>query len=306
MAQNPVTPLLSSALGAARSAARGPRRTARPAGGRRVLVTGGASGLGLALAEVFLARGDRVAVADLAPVDGRPDTVPAAARYLQLDVRSEEGWHSALAELEDAWGGLDLLVNNAGIAQGGRIDRLTEADWEAITAVNLLGVARGCRVATPLLRRQGAGQILNIASLAGLVHPPAMSSYAAVKAAVVALSDSLRWELEPHGVTVSVACPGFLRTNLAASLNDSDPAARETAVKLISRSPRGPAEVAEAIVRGADRGRFLVLPDRDARATYAATRATPWVVGSALRAAGRKLARSGPADAASATPATPT
>src|SRR5690625_4548645 len=88
---------------------------ARP--NRRVLVTGGASGLGLALATAFLERGHRVIVTDLAPTDARPATVPADAHYLRLDVRSEEEWAATRAEVEKIWGGLDVLVNNAGIAQ---------------------------------------------------------------------------------------------------------------------------------------------------------------------------------------------
>ena len=262
-----------------------------PATGRRVLVTGGASGLGLALARACLERGDRVAVADLATSDQRPATVPDQALYLHLDVRSEQDWIVARDRLRSLWGGVDVLVNNAGIAQGGRIDRLTESDWQSITEINLLGVARGCRVFTPLFKDQGSGHLVNISSLAGLAHPPAMSSYAAVKAGVVALSESLRWELRPHGIDVSVVCPSFLRTNLSASLNTSDPVARASAVKLIERSPRSADQVAAAVLQGMDSGRFLVLPDRDARATFAAMRAVPWVVNKALRDAGRSLAR---------------
>ena len=217
---------------------------------RRVLVTGGASGLGLALATAFLERGDRVIVTDLAPTDERPSTVPSDARYLRLDVRSEDEWKAARAEVEQIWGGLDVLVNNAGIAQGGRIELLTEQDWQLIVDINLLGVARGCRTFVPMLKGQGRGHIVNTASLAGLVHPPTMTSYTAVKAAVVAISESLRWELEPFGVDVSVLCPSFFRTNLASSLNVSDPAASGFASKLIERSERGAQDIAAIATAG--------------------------------------------------------
>ncbi len=267
------------------------RRTRPTLTDRRVLVTGGASGLGLALVTAFLERGDRVMVADLAPTVSRPDTIPAAADYIRLDVRSEDEWKSARAEIERRWGGLDVLVNNAGIAQGGRIELLTEEDWRLITDINLLGTARGCRTFVPLFTAQRSGHIINTASLAGLVHPPTMSSYTAVKAAVVALSESLRWELAPSGVDVSVLCPSFFRTNLASSLNASDPAAVAFATKLITRSPRGAEDIATAVMAALESRRFLVLPDQDARRSYLAKRLVPAVYARTMSSMGEKFAR---------------
>ena len=257
---------------------------------RRVLITGGASGLGLALATAFLERGDRVMIADLAPSDERPESVPADARYLKLDVRSEADWAAALERVDSVWGGLDVLVNNAGIAQGGRIEMLTEDDWRAITDINLLGVARGCRTFVPVFKAQGRGLVLNTASLAGLVHPPTMSSYTAVKAAVVAISESLRWELAPFGVDVAVICPSFFRTNLSASLNSSDPAAAAFASKLIDRSDRGADEIAAEVMTALDAGEFLILPDPDARKSFRAKRLLPAVYVRTMTEMGRKFA----------------
>lgn len=257
---------------------------------RRVLITGGASGLGLALATAFLERGDRVIVTDLAPTGERPASVPGDARYLRLDVRSEQEWQEVRDEVDSLWGGLDVLVNNAGIAQGGRIEMLTEDDWRQIVDINLLGVARGCRTFVPVLKSQGSGRIVNTASLAGLVHPPTMSSYTAVKAAVVAISESLRWELEPSGVAVSVICPSFFRTNLSSSLNSSDPAAAGFASKLIDRSERGADEIAAEVMTALDAGEFLILPDPDARKSYRAKRLLPAVYARTMTEMGRKFA----------------
>ncbi|MBB1051935.1 MULTISPECIES: SDR family NAD(P)-dependent oxidoreductase [unclassified Dietzia] len=258
---------------------------------RRVLVTGGASGLGLALVTAFLERGDRVMVADLAATDDRPASVPGDARYLRLDVRSEEEWQAARAEIEQIWGGIDVLVNNAGIAQGGRIEYLTEEDWRLITDINLLGVARGCRTFVPMLKAQGHGHLVNTASLAGLVHPPTMASYTAVKAAVVAISETLRWELEPFGIDVSVLCPSFFRTNLASSLNSSDPAASGFASKLIDRSERGADEIAAEVMTGLDAKEFLILPDPDARKAYRGKRFMPAAYAKTMLGMGQKFAR---------------
>jgi NAD(P)-dependent dehydrogenase (short-subunit alcohol dehydrogenase family) len=243
---------------------------------RRVLVTGGASGLGAALAAAFVARGDQVLVTDLPAALDRagsertagsgstgPATRPEAA--LPLDVTSDDDWASAYAWVDEHWGGLDVLVNNAGVATGGRIDVVTLDEWRTAVDINLLGVVRGCRTFVPMLKRQGSGHIVNTASLAGLVHPPAMSSYTAVKAGVVALSETLSYELSPWGVLVSAVCPGFFRTNLASSLRGSDKVVDALAARLIERSPLTAEEVAGRIVAGIDRGDMVVVPDRPAR-----------------------------------------
>ena len=238
--------------------------------GRRVLVTGGASGLGAALVTAFAARGDRVLATDLA--ERAPASLPPGVEYLRLDVTSDQDWATAPAHVERLWGGLDLLVNNAGVASGGRIDVLTLDDWRWITEINLFGVVRGCRTFTPLFKRQGSGHIVNTASMAGLVHPPTMSSYNAVKAAVVALSETLQHELGPYGVTTSVVCPSFFRTDLASSLRGSDPAVEASATKLINGSKLSADDIAARVVKGIDRGRPLILTDREGRVALRAKR----------------------------------
>lgn len=236
----------------------------RPAGtGRRVLVTGGASGLGAALVRALAARGDRVIATDLA--EHAPETLPEGVGYLRLDVTRDEDWATALDRVEHTWGGLDVLVNNAGVAAGGRIDVLTVEDWRWITEINLFGVVRGCRTFTPLFKRQGSGHIVNTASAAGLVHPPVMSSYNAVKAAVVALSETLTHELGPYGITTSVVCPTFFRTNLASSLSGQDPEVEAFAARLINRSKLTADDIAAEVLKGVDRGRPVVLTDRAGR-----------------------------------------
>ncbi|WP_235530951.1 MULTISPECIES: SDR family NAD(P)-dependent oxidoreductase [unclassified Nocardioides] len=223
--------------------------------GKRVLVTGGASGLGAAMVDAFRARGDEVLVADLTEV---PDGI-------RLDVTSDDDWAAALAWVQENWGGLDLLVNNAGIATGGRIDVVSLDEWRKVIDINLLGVVRGCQTFTPMMKAQGSGHILNTASLAGLVHPPGMSSYTAVKAGVVALSETLAYELHPHGIDVSVLCPGFIRTPLAQSLAGSDAAMDAVAARLINRSPYTAEQVATAVLKGLEGRRMVILPDPAAR-----------------------------------------
>ncbi|HEY4570215.1 MAG TPA: SDR family oxidoreductase [Kribbella sp.] len=225
----------------------------------RVLVTGGASGLGAALVARFVAGGHQVLCTDVA-VDGPGD----GATYLQLDVRNAADWSTAVEWCEQNWGGLDILMNNAGIATGGRIDVETLDEWDRVVDINLMGVVRGCRAFTPMFKRQRSGHIVNTASAAGLVHPPMMSSYNTVKAGVVALSETLSHELHPYGVAVSVVCPSFFRTNLADSIRGADTAMSATARQLIEKSPRSADDIADVVLAGIKKKQFLIIPDRPA------------------------------------------
>jgi len=221
----------------------------------RVLVTGAASGLGAALVRALVARGDEVLATDLdAPAGG-----------LRLDIRSDDDWTTALAWVQEHWGGLDLLVNNAGVAGGGRIERTSMEDWAWITEINLFGVVRGTRAFVPMLKAQGSGRIVNVASLAGLVHPPGMGSYNAVKAAVVAFSETAGHELAPYGVGVSVVCPSYFRTNLMTTMRGEDADVAAKIAAMVDESPLTADDIAAAVLAGVDAGDDVIVPDQPAR-----------------------------------------
>jgi len=209
--------------------------------------------LGAALTAAFCARGDEVLATDITGGD------------LTLDITSEEDWAAALAHVEETWGGLDVLVNNAGVAGGGRLDVATLEEWEWITNINLFGVVRGTRTFVPLSKRQRSGHVVNVASLAGLVHPAGMASYNAVKAAVVALTETTGHELAGYGVRASVVCPSYFRTNLMSSLRGADEALAGVMAHLVESSPISAEEIAAAVLEGMDRGDEVIVPDRPAR-----------------------------------------
>jgi NAD(P)-dependent dehydrogenase (short-subunit alcohol dehydrogenase family) len=144
--------------------------------------------------------------------------------------------------------------------------------WQWIVDINLLGVVRGCRTFTPMLKAQGRGHLVNTASAAGLVHPPRMSEYNAVKAGVVALSETLHHELRPYGVGVSVVCPTFFKTNLTGSLRGKDESAQKAAAKLIDRSTVTADDIATEVLEGIEKDRHIILTDRQGRIGYAAKR----------------------------------
>jgi len=246
-----------------------------------VLVTGGASGLGAALVERFAARGDRVlscdltdAVPELSEVGSAwaPSTSDNSAGQVVrrvLDVRSDDDWADARSWVEQEWGGLDVLVNNAGVAGGGRIELTSMADWQWILEINLLGVVRGVRTFTPVFKAQDSGWIVNTASLAGLVHPPGMGSYNASKAAVVAFSETVSHELAPYGVGCTAVCPSYFRTNLMSSMRGDDTDLAASMSTLVTDSPISAGEIADAVLEGVERGDSLVLPDQPARDAHA-------------------------------------
>jgi NAD(P)-dependent dehydrogenase (short-subunit alcohol dehydrogenase family) len=251
---------------------------------QRILITGAASGLGLALATGWARDGARVLLTDVdqdaldRAVEGiaaGSPTLRARLETLVLDVRSDDDWDAARAAVQATWGGLDVLVNNAGVATGGRFEHLPIEDWDWILQINLMGVVRGCRTFVPLMREQGSGHLVNIASAAGLLNPPVMASYNVVKAGVVSLSETLRHELEPAGITTSVVCPTFFRTNLAGTFRTPDEAVRRTMEKLVTQSSVPADVIADRIRAGVGKGRFLILTDREGVVAYAVKRFVP-------------------------------
>jgi NAD(P)-dependent dehydrogenase (short-subunit alcohol dehydrogenase family) len=248
--------------------------------GKRVLVTGAASGLGAALSAGLRDAGAQVVTTDRSPV---------STDDLALDVTSEADWARARDHVERRWGGLDVLVNNAGIAGGGRIERCDLEQWQRLIEVNLLGVVRGTREFTPMLKRQGGGAIVNVASLAGLVHPAGMGSYNAVKAAVVAFTETTGHELAAYGVTAHAVCPSYFRTNLTAHLPGNDPAVEDVLRRLVEESPVSADEVAASVLEQLAAGVELIVPDEAARAAYELKISDRAAYDAVMRAQARKL-----------------
>ncbi len=233
---------------------------------KRIFITGGASGLGKALALRYAREGWRVCIGDIHAGRGAETltelkNMGIQAHFAACDVTQEADLEKAAAWLLQHWGGVDVVVNNAGVATGGDFARTPLTDWEWVLNINLLGVVRGCRVFTPILAKQGGGQLINIASAAGLVHMPFMSSYNTAKAAVVTLSETLSLELTEQNIAVSVVCPYFFRTNLTESLRATDTGTAAAAQHFIARSKIDAAWIAEKIFRGAARRQFMIIPN---------------------------------------------
>lgn len=243
----------------------------------RVFITGGASGLGLAIAQACLQKGWKVCVGDRSetPVPEFEAAPPEQFIYQLCDVTQEADLQAVADHLQQQWGGIDILINNAGVAQVGAIEDVSLQDWRWIIDINLLGVVAGCKAFTPQLKAQGHGHIVNIASMAGLLDVANMSSYNVSKAAVVSLSETLQNELQPFGIHTSVVCPSFFRTNLGNSMRSTVPGMDKTLDKLMNKSELSAGDIAQQIMQAIERKTFYVLPHKQGRRLWLLKRFLP-------------------------------
>jgi len=195
--------------------------------GKVALVTGASRGIGAAVARRLAGEGAAVAV-NYAGSKAAADAVVAeieAAGGKALALQADVSDSSACSALVDAvireLGGLDIIVNNAGIARDGLVVRMSDEDWSAVIDTNLSGVFSVTRAAARPLMKQRSGSIINITSVIGLVGNAGQANYAAAKAGVIGLTKSVARELAPRGVRVNAIAPGFIETDMTAELSDA-------------------------------------------------------------------------------------
>lgn len=253
----------------------------------RAVVTGAASGLGRAISLELARRGGRVLVADVnrQGAEESADLVVQAggkAEVLVTDVTRPEDLVAAADAADRAWGGTDLLVNNAGVAAAGTMGDIPLSDWEWALKINLWGVIHGCHAFVPRMKARG-GWILNVASAAGIASLPEMGPYNVSKAAVIALTETLTSELAPQGIHVSALCPTFFPTNLMQSFRSSSDRQRRLAEAMFQRSMMTADQVARAGIRGLERGKLVIVPQIDGRFMWWVKRLAYGMYFSALR-----------------------
>lgn len=214
--------------------------------GLRALVTGGASGIGLAIARAFQAEGAHVAVLDVA------EEGPADLVYVRADISDDDAVRTAVTSAAETLGGLDLLVNNAGIGAQGSVEQSTDDEWHRVLDVNVVGTARVSRAAWPHLRRSGHAAVVNTASIASTAGLPQRAVYSASKGAISALTRAMAADGMPDGIRVNAVNPGTADTPWVGRLLDSapDPVAERAALE--ARQPHGRLvaadEIAQAVV----------------------------------------------------------
>src|SRR5436309_5819548 len=236
---------------------------------RIILVTGANGGMGRAIARAFLEDSpDFVWLgvrANREQADKLVGEFPRRCRSLELDVTRPDAWQKAVARILAEHKRLDVLVNNAGKHRDGLLAQLSLAAWQEVLSSNLDATFHGCQAVLPAMIAQHGGRIINIASLSALLAPAGQTNYAAAKAGVVALTQSLAKEVARIGITVNAVCPGYIQTEAMSAMTDDEKKAARSRVPM--RRFGRPEEVAAAV-------RFLAC----AEASY--------ITGSALKVDG--------------------
>lgn len=264
----------------------------------RAVVTGAGSGLGRALALDLAERGAALVVSDIDPTSAEATAElvrakRARAEVIACDVTDRQAVFSLIEETENRLGGIDFLANNAGVAVGGPFDEISIEDWRWAVDINLWGVIYGCQAAVPKMRAQRRGYILNVASAAGLLAPPAMSAYNVTKAGVVSLSETLYAEYKPEGIHVTVLCPTFFRTNIVeAGRGATTPKEDAQVIRWMERSKVQAPDVAKEAVNAVRDGKLYVQPMRDGRMAWRLKRTAPQRFYDSLSRAHRKFLES--------------
>ena len=214
--------------------------------GLTALVTGGAQGIGLAIATAFAREGARVVVLDR--LDFRPDQLPEEIGYVRADITDDTAVREAVqAAVGRLGGGLDILVNNAGIGAQGGVEDAKDEEWHLVLDVNVVGTARVSRAAWPYLRASANAAVVNTSSIAATAGLPQRAVYSASKGAVLSLTLAMAADLLPDGIRVNAVNPGTADTPWVGRLLDSsaDPQAERAA--LAARQPQGRLVTADEI-----------------------------------------------------------
>lgn len=261
---------------------------------KRAFVTGAASGLGLEICKLFARDGWTIGMAD---INQNPLTEAASAMKklggspmpYPLDVSDKAAYAEVARQFLATAGGIDVLVNNAGVGDYGRVDTYGLDNWDWLIGINLMGVIYGCALFVPTLRQQGHGAVLNVASAAAFSSLPRMAAYNVSKAGVRSLSESLDGEVRPYGITVSVLMPTFFKTHIMQHGRNrvEDPVSRYVfgSTKLL------PDKVARVFLDQAAKGKFATVLPFDAKLMYLLRRLSPTLAQWVCRMAEKKQER---------------
>jgi NAD(P)-dependent dehydrogenase (short-subunit alcohol dehydrogenase family) len=245
------------------------------------VITGAGSGIGAAFAVELAKRGGRVVCSDIDETSARAtaDAIVAdggQATSLRCDVSQMDDVALLAKAAQDWFGGAPtVVINNAGVGAGGLpIGEVSIDDWNWVLNVNLWGPIHGCHVFAPILRDAGYGGIINVASAAAFGAAPGMAAYNVSKAGVLSLSETLAAELSGTGVSVTVLCPTFVKTNIVESGRISDKST-QMASRLMRWTGFSPERVARTCLDTLDRGGLYCMPQPDARIGWGIKRFTP-------------------------------
>jgi len=222
--------------------------------GKTAIVTGSGAGIGRAIAELFAEEGANVVVAELDEASGREtdhriSEAGGQAIFAHTDISDEHSVANMVPAALQAFGGIDILVNNAAAFVFGTVESATDADWQRVMSVNVFGTARVVRHVVPEMRRRGGGVIVNIASVSSFIAQPAFVPYNSSKGAILQLTKCLAMDLAPDHIRVNAVCPGSIRTaatdrHIAALNLDPEEAFRDFGQSALLKRMGQPREIA--------------------------------------------------------------
>jgi NAD(P)-dependent dehydrogenase (short-subunit alcohol dehydrogenase family) len=253
--------------------------------GKTALITGAASGIGRETALAFARAGADLVLCDLdeaglAETEGRARALGRQVLARRVDVASRAAMEAFAADVHAEREAVDVLVNNAGVGLSGGLLDTSLDDWDWILSINLVGVIHGCHFfIPPMVARRKGGHVVNLSSSAGIVGSEALTAYCTTKFGVFGLSEALRDELGPHGISVATICPGIINTPITRNgrLRGkwTAPGVREQIVDGFEKRNYGPEKVAQAIVAAAASGAAVVPVAPEAWALYLMKRVAP-------------------------------
>jgi NAD(P)-dependent dehydrogenase (short-subunit alcohol dehydrogenase family) len=270
--------------------------------GRRCLITGAASGIGRATAIAAAEKGATLVLTDIQAeaLDSVAEEIRAAggtvAYAKAADITDHEAIVAMAAEVHEANGSMDVVMNVAGVSTWGPIERLRHSDWQKMVDVDLMGpvAVLECFV-PPMIEAGRGGHVVNVASAAGLFGFPWHAAYSAAKFGLRGVSEVLRTDLRRHGIGVSLVCPGAVRTPLVETVEvlgvDRESPAMRKLVERFDRRAVSPERAAEKILAGVERNRFMVFTSADIHALYLAKRYVPPLYRLSMRVLDRELNR---------------
>jgi NAD(P)-dependent dehydrogenase (short-subunit alcohol dehydrogenase family) len=198
-----------------------------------------------------------------------------AGETFECNVRNLEDVKAMADHFIDAWGAVGLLINNAGVADVGEMGKIEMKNWERIIETNLWGAIYGCHVFVPHMKESGGGHIVNTASSAGIASLPQMGPYNVTKAGLISLSETLRSELAPHKIGVTVICPTFFNTNLIKTMTCTSEFEREFTQATFDSAHMSADQVARKVIKAVERKRLYVFPQISAKLNQLSKRFSP-------------------------------
>ncbi|HOO46468.1 MAG TPA: SDR family NAD(P)-dependent oxidoreductase [Deltaproteobacteria bacterium] len=248
--------------------------------GKTAVITGAASGIGRALAIELAKEGCTILLADINEA-GLMETAELVMRsggigeIFLCDVSKLDDVMKMAEHCFEEWGRVDILINNAGVASIGFMGDIPMKDWEWIVSINFWGVVYGCHAFVPRMKRHGSGYIVNVASAAGILSSAEMSPYNATKAAVIAISETLRSELAPYDIGVTVICPTFIKTNLLERMRFTDEFQRKCSMTGMDNARWTPEKIAGLVIDAVRKEKMYVIPQAAARIFWLSKRISP-------------------------------